>query len=76
MNGWNPEIQFFVSHGYAVLTPNYRGSTGYGNGFRDLNKKDWGGGDLQDVVRGAAFLEREGIADGRHLGITGVTYGG
>lgn len=76
LNGWNPQIQLFVSHGFIVLAPNVRGSTGYGKAFEELNDKDWGGGDLKDLVAGREFLIREGLADEKRIGITGGSYGG
>ena len=76
VNSWKPGVQFFVSSGFAVLAPNYRGSTGYGKKFRDLNLKDWGGGDLKDVVAGVEYLEKHGISHRSKIGITGTSYGG
>ncbi len=73
---WDPVPQLFANHGYVVLAPNIRGSTGYGREFQEANRRDWGGKDLEDVVRGAEWLEREGIADGRSIGIRGGSYGG
>ncbi len=75
-NSWNPTIQYYVNHGYVVLAPNVRGSTGYGRAYRDANLKDWGGGDLADLVAGAAFLAAEGLADRGSIGVTGGSYGG
>ena len=45
-----PQEQALADAGFVVLAPNYRGSTGYGREFEDLNNKDWGGGDLKDIV--------------------------
>lgn len=75
-NDWSVVIQHLVSHGFVVLSVNYRGSTGYGKAYQEANRFDLGGGDMRDVIRGAEFLEREGIADPKRLGITGVSYGG
>ena len=75
-NGWNPTIQYYVNHGYVVLAPNVRGSTGYGRDYRDANLKDWGGGDLADLVAGAEYLAGEGLADRHSIGVTGGSYGG
>lgn len=75
-NMWNPTIQYYVNHGYVVLAPNVRGSTGYGRAYRDANLKDWGGGDLADLVAGAGFLAAEGLADRHSIGVTGGSYGG
>ncbi|MBI3262111.1 MAG: S9 family peptidase, partial [Acidobacteria bacterium] len=62
--------------GYVVLEPNYRGSTGYGEKFRNLNVEDSGGGELDDVVAGARYLVDQGLADRKRLGIGGGSHGG
>ena len=49
--------------GYFVLQPNYRGSTGYGKLARRRDRRDWGGGDYNDVFSGAAGLIAAGRAD-------------
>jgi dipeptidyl aminopeptidase/acylaminoacyl peptidase len=72
----HPQVQFFVSQGYTVLMPNFRGSTGYGREFEDLNNQDWGHGDLRDVIAGADYLKTLDGIDPDHIGITGVSYGG
>jgi dipeptidyl aminopeptidase/acylaminoacyl peptidase len=63
-------------HGFAVLYPNVRGSTGYGEKFTQLNRGDWGGGDFKDVMAGVDDLIAKGIADPDRLGIAGWSYGG
>ncbi|MGB8542451.1 MAG: S9 family peptidase [Candidatus Acidiferrales bacterium] len=65
-----------VSRGYICIAPNVRGSTGYGIDFQKANNKDLGGGDLQDEVYAAKFLEASGYADPKKIGITGGSYGG
>lgn len=75
-NVWEPAIQHLVSQGYLVLAPNYRGSTGYGKAFQELNRFDLGGGDLKDVIAGAEYLVSAGLADPRRLAVTGGSYGG
>jgi dipeptidyl aminopeptidase/acylaminoacyl peptidase len=75
-NDWSPVIQHLVSHGFVVLSVNYRGSTGYGKAYQLANRFDLGGGDMRDVIRGAEYLAREGLADPKRLGITGASYGG
>ncbi len=76
VNGFNRVVQYFVNRGYAVLAPNYRGSTGYGKTFLDANRFDYGGGDLADVVAGARFLSDGGYADARRIAVGGGSYGG
>ena len=68
--------QLLVARGYAVLYPNVRGSTGYGQHFVEMNRGDWGGGDFKDVMAGADWLVARGIADPNRLGIGGWSYGG
>ncbi len=68
--------QYLAQSGYAVLEPNYRGSTGYGEKFRNLNVEDSGGGEMDDVAAGAQYLVDSGIADGRRLAIGGGSHGG
>jgi dipeptidyl aminopeptidase/acylaminoacyl peptidase len=70
------QVQFFVQQGYVVLLPNIRGSSGYGKAFEALNDRDWGGGDLQDVIAGAEYLKRLPEVDAANLGVTGTSYGG
>jgi len=62
--------------GYVVLRANPRGSGGYGFDFRAANRRDWGGGDYQDIMSGVDHLIAQGIADPQRLGIMGWSYGG
>lgn len=68
--------QLFTQAGFAVLMPNIRGGGGYGEAFRKADVMDWGGEDLQDVLRGVDQVVREGIADPQRLGVMGWSYGG
>ncbi|HXP23971.1 MAG TPA: S9 family peptidase [Candidatus Sulfotelmatobacter sp.] len=72
----DPWGQLLAAHGFAVLYPNVRGSTGYGEKFTELNRGDWGGGDFKDVMAGVDDLIAKGIADPDRLGIAGWSYGG
>jgi dipeptidyl aminopeptidase/acylaminoacyl peptidase len=69
-------IASFASRGYAVLRPNPRGSSGYGQKFRFANIKDWGGGDYQDLMTGVDHVIGMGVADPERLGVMGWSYGG
>jgi dipeptidyl aminopeptidase/acylaminoacyl peptidase len=75
-DSWSPRIAAFVSRGYVCIAPNVRGSTGYGIDFQKANYKDLGGGDLQDEVYAAKFLEATGYVNPKKIGITGGSYGG
>ncbi len=73
---YQPEVQYFVDRGYALLLPNIRGSTGYGKNFRESIKGCWGHCDLQDVLAGVAYLKRQPYVNAAEMGIHGVSYGG
>lgn len=74
--GFDWLAQFFAARGYAVLQPNYRGSTGYGDGWYEQN--GWHSWSLAvgDVLDGGRWLVAQGIADPKKLGIVGWSYGG
>jgi dipeptidyl aminopeptidase/acylaminoacyl peptidase len=76
VNSFNRIVQYLVNHGYLVIAPNYRGSTGYGKEFMDANRFDMGGGDLQDVLAAAEWITRTGYVDAKKLVIIGGSYGG
>lgn len=73
----NPQIQYYVSQGFNVLAPNYRGSTGYGVEFEDsIRVNGWGSDEQDDIWEGARALIDRGIAEGGKIGMTGTSYGG
>jgi len=75
--GYNSEAQFLANRGYAVLMPNFRGSTGYGKNFLNAGNKQWGTGAMQhDITDAARYLIKEGIADPKMIAIYGGSYGG
>ncbi len=73
---WHDWAQMLASHGYAVLAPNPRGSTGYGSAFQKLLQDDVGGGEAQDLISGAQAMVARGVADPERLGIGGWSWGG
>jgi len=73
---WNPYLQSISQSGFAVLAPNFRGSTGYGAEFRNMDLSDPGGGDLEDVVSGAKWLGKQPGIDNSKIAIMGASYGG
>jgi dipeptidyl aminopeptidase/acylaminoacyl peptidase len=73
---WDPLVQHMVSRGWVVLAPNYRGSTGYGRKWQLANRFDLGDVDTKDVVAGADYLVREGLADPTRIAVTGTSHGG
>jgi dipeptidyl aminopeptidase/acylaminoacyl peptidase len=74
--GFNPEVQFLASRGYAVLQMNFRGSTGYGRRFWESSFKQWGRAMQDDVSDGVKWLVQQGIADPTRVAIYGGSYGG
>jgi dipeptidyl aminopeptidase/acylaminoacyl peptidase len=68
--------QHWAGQGWAVLYPNPRGSTNYGEAFMRANLADWGGGDYRDIMAGVDAVVAMGIADPQRLAIQGWSYGG
>jgi dipeptidyl aminopeptidase/acylaminoacyl peptidase len=66
----------FAARGYAVLRPNPRGTGGYGERFRQANRRDWGGMDWLDINAGIDAVIGQEIADPARLGLMGWSYGG
>lgn len=62
--------------GYDIFMPNPRGSFGQGEAFTRANRKDFGHGDLRDILRGVDTVEAAAPVDDARLGITGYSYGG
>lgn len=73
---WNRETQFLASRGYAVLEPDYRGSTGYGDAQRKAGWKQWGLKMQDDIADGARWAIAKGYADPQRICIAGASYGG
>jgi dipeptidyl aminopeptidase/acylaminoacyl peptidase len=69
-----PFVKEAVAKGYVVITPNYRGSTGYGNDFH--RKIDYGGKEVDDALSSVDFLKTLNYVDMDRLGIMGWSHGG
>jgi dipeptidyl aminopeptidase/acylaminoacyl peptidase len=74
--GFDRDAQAFASRGYAVLQPNFRGSSGYGAGFVQAGYGEWGGKMQTDLSDGVKWLAAQGIADPKRVAIYGASYGG
>jgi dienelactone hydrolase len=74
--GYNSYAQFLANRGYAVLLPNFRGSTGYGKKFLNAGNGEWGQKMQDDITWGVKYLVGKGIADPKRVGIMGGSYGG
>ncbi len=74
--GFNFTAQVFAAHGYAVFQPNFRGSYGYGRKFLDADRRDFGGGDMRDILSGIDSLVKQKLVDPKQQFVYGVSYGG
>ena len=74
--GWNEEAQFLASRGYAVLQPEFRGSTGFGDKHFRAGFKQWGLAMQNDIADGARWAIGKGIVDPARICIAGASYGG
>ena len=74
--GWRPDVQFLASRGYAVLQPEFRGSTGFGVKLYKAGWKQWGLKMQDDLADGMQWAVAQGIADPKRVCIAGASYGG
>lgn len=74
---WNAQVPFFLSHGYGILQPDFRGSTAHGRAFRKGNHGRWGDADVIDLVDGARWaVESVPWTERDRIAIYGGSYGG
>ena len=82
--GWHPGAyrmyysmhQYLAQQGYVILTPDYRGSSGYSRDWATGHYMDLGGGESQDVAAGADYLKTLPYVDPDRIGVWGLSYGG
>ena len=74
--GFRFDVQFFVSRGYGVLQMNFRGSSGYGQGFEEAGDREWGQAMQDDITDGVGWLVDNNYADAGRIAIVGGSYGG
>lgn len=74
--GFDWMAQYFANEGYAVLQPNFRGSTGFGSEFRDAGRGQWGLKMQDDVTDGVKAMIKTGWTDPDRVCIVGWSYGG
>lgn len=74
--GWEAQAQFLASRGYAVLAPDFRGSTGYGGRHFQAGWRQWGMAMQDDIADGAKWAIAQGYADPARVCIAGASYGG
>ncbi len=73
--GWLPFRELLVQEGFAYLSVDFRGSTGYGRAFRLANRDEWGHADVHDVIDAARWAAAQPWSNGR-LAMYGGSYGG
>src|SRR6266404_3581251 len=76
LNNFSGTVQVLAANGFAVLQPNFRGSTGKGLAFAQANKNTWGKGDYEDCMTGVDAMIASRVADPDRLGAFGWSYGG
>lgn len=74
--GFDPEHQLLANRGYAVLSVNFRGSTGFGKDFVNAGNQEWAGKMHDDLLDAVAWAVKEKIADPAKVAIMGGSYGG
>jgi len=74
--GFTATHQWLANRGYAVLSVNYRGSTGFGKAFVTAADREWGGKMHDDLLDAVRWAVARGIADEARVGFYGASYGG
>lgn len=74
--GYNSYVQWLANRGYAVLQPNFRGSTGYGKSFLNAGNRQWAGTMHQDLIDAKNWAVAQGYAAPSKVAIMGGSYGG
>jgi len=74
--GFNPWHQWLANRGYAVLSVNFRASTGLGKSFANAGNMEWGAAMHNDLLDAVDWAVKEGVADKDSIAIMGGSYGG
>lgn len=74
--GYDPYHQWFANRGYAVLSVNFRASTGFGKDFINAGNREWGAKMHDDLIDAVQWAIAAGIADPARIAIAGGSYGG
>jgi dipeptidyl aminopeptidase/acylaminoacyl peptidase len=74
--GFNPTHQWLASRGYAVLSVNFRASTGFGKRFVNAGDRQWGAKMHEDLADAVEWAARANVADRARVGVMGGSYGG
>jgi dipeptidyl aminopeptidase/acylaminoacyl peptidase len=76
LSGYNPFHQFLANRGYAVLSPNFRGSTGFGRAFMAAGNREWGAKMHDDLLDAVQWAVEQKITTADKVAIMGGSYGG
>jgi len=68
--------QFWANRGFIVVTPNVRGSTGFGKKYQFMDNGDWGGGHIKDIIATSQFVKNMDIVDRENVFLVGGSFGG
>ena len=74
--GYNPKHQWLANRGYAVMSVNFRSSTGFGKSFTNAGDYEWGGKILEDQVDAVQWAIAKKIADPQYIAVMGGSFGG
>ncbi len=74
--GFNAMHQWLANRGYAVLSVNYRGSTGFGRAFLNAGNREWGARMQEDLLDAMQWAVTNGVAEPERVAIVGAGYGG
>jgi dipeptidyl aminopeptidase/acylaminoacyl peptidase len=74
--GYDARHQWLANRGYAVLSVNFRGSTGFGKDFLNAGNREWGRKMHDDLIDAVGWAIEQGIADPERVAIAGGSYGG
>lgn len=74
--GFNPTHQWLANRGYAVMSVNYRGSTGFGRAFLNAGNRQWGGRMQEDLLDAVQWAIANGVAAPESIALIGAGYGG
>ena len=74
--GWQSEVQWLASRGWTLLQVNYRGSSGFGRAFQEKPDGNWQDLPVADLLEGARWAIRQGLADPAAIAVAGSSFGG
>ena len=74
--GYNPIFQYWINRGFIIVTPNVRGSSGFGKKYMFKDNGDWGGGHIKDILAVAEYTKKQKFVDKDNVFLAGGSFGG